>query len=487
MLKSLFRDSVIYTIPTFITNGLSLILAPLYTRMLTPTDYGSLDLLTVFGSIVRLTVALEVTQGLARYYLTEKDAEEKVVYASTALWFSAVCYTLFLIVAFTFSKELSALVFGEQGLELYFRLGSIYIAMHGVQYLLQSQFRWEFRSTNFITSSLIVMFTTPALSILLAYGFGWGLTGVLCGQIGGYLAGIGYGIWNLRNSFRFRFDRVRLKQMLLYSVPLVPSGVAVFANNYADRVILNSYMSLGDVGLYSIGFKLASSAGLVLVGFRNALTPLIYAHYSEPGTPRELARIFRWFVGFALAAFLLLSIFATEIFYVLTPPTYYPASQIVVFLVPAVLLSNMYIFFPGIDIAKKTYLILTINFVVAVLNVLFCLWLIPLYGVAGAAVATLLGYGCMFFFYLWFSQKLYFVPHDWKRLGGTVVLVSLLAYWLPKFQLSSIFLAVGFKLIGVILGVGVILGAGLLPVSELKKLYNMVGIRVAKILRKDRA
>ena len=487
MLKSLLRDSAIYTIPSFLANGISLILAPLYTRMLNPADYGSLDLLNVFGSIVRLTVALEISQALARYYLAEKDMEGKIVYTSTALWFSAVCYMLFLLASFIFSKELSALLFGEQNMEIYFRLGAVYVSLNGMNYFLQSQFRWEFRSKNFITSSIIVMFVTPAIAVLLAYGLKWGLTGVLYGQIGGILAGAGYGIWHLRNSFQFRFDWARLNQMLSFSAPLVPSGIAVFVNNYFDRILLNKYMSLNEVGLYSIGFKLAGSAGLILVGFRSALTPLIYAHYHDPKTPNELAKIFRWFVSFALMALLGLSLFATEIFYVLTTPAYYSASQIIVFLVPAVLLSNMYIFFPGVSIAKKTHLILWINFVTAVLNVLFCWLLIPPYGVAGAAIATLLGYGCMFFFYLWSSQKYYFVPHDWKRLGIAVVVVSLLAYWLPRFQLSSIFLAVGFKLIGVVLGIGVILAAGLLPVSELKQLYNMVGVRVAKVLRKDHA
>ena len=88
MIRPLFRDSVIYTVPTVISQGLAFFLIPLYTRVLSPADYGTLDMLMVSGNFVRLTVALEVSQGVARYYLDEKDHNRQVLYASTAFWFT---------------------------------------------------------------------------------------------------------------------------------------------------------------------------------------------------------------------------------------------------------------------------------------------------------------------------------------------------------------------------------------------------------------
>jgi O-antigen/teichoic acid export membrane protein len=263
MLKNFLRDTAIYAIPSFISRGLGFILIPLYTRVLAPADYGTLDLLTVFGSLVSLTVALEISQGVARYYTGENNPNTKIEYASTAFWFAVFCYTLFVIAAFTFSKELSAMVIGRQGMEMYFRLASVYIGLNGVFYLIQSQFRWELRSKNFAAASIIVSLITAGLAILFTYVFGWGLAGVLSGMASGVLAGCVYGLWNLGYTFQFRFHWMRLKEMLSFSAPLVPSGIAVFVNNYIDRVMINHYLSLNEVGLYGIGFRLAGVIGRV--------------------------------------------------------------------------------------------------------------------------------------------------------------------------------------------------------------------------------
>ena len=97
MLKKFMKDSVIYAFPTFISGGLSFFLLPLYTRVLSPADYGSLDLFTIFGGLVQCVIALEVSQGVARFYSDERDLERKVLFASSAFWFTLICYTVFAV------------------------------------------------------------------------------------------------------------------------------------------------------------------------------------------------------------------------------------------------------------------------------------------------------------------------------------------------------------------------------------------------------
>lgn len=473
MLRSFVRDGVIYAIPSIVSRGLAIILIPLYTRVLTPADYGSFDLLIVFAALVNLTVALEVSQGVARYYSDEKDAERRVLYASSAFWFTIFCYTIFLGTAFVFSNEWSRLVMGREGMESSFQVGVIYIFINGVFYLIQNQFRWEFRSVHYAIVSLIVTVVTAVLAIILTYGVAWGLTGLLLGMAGGALAGNFYGLWYLRHSFRFRFQWTRLKEMLTFSAPLVASGVAVFVGQYIDRIMINQYLTLDDVGLFGIGFRVASIVGLVIVGFQGALTPLIYAHYRDPATPQHLARIFRTFVSFALLLFLAVSLFAKEILMVLTVPAYYDAASIVVFLVPAILLSNMYIFAPGTAIEKKTHLILWINVAGAVFNVLLNTLFIPLLGIHGAAMAKLVSYGLVFGAYMWYSQKLYHVPHNWRLLAKATLFVAIIAYWLPQIKLSFEMM-LALKFIGLSIGVMVILVTGLVQLSELQRFKDML-------------
>jgi O-antigen/teichoic acid export membrane protein len=369
---------------------------------------------------------------------------------------------------------------GVAGLERIFQLGMLYLWLNGLFYLIQNQFRWELRSTNFAVVSLLVTLVTAAVAVSFAYGLKWGLTGIFLAMIGGTLIGCIYGIWNLRNSFRFCFHMLSLKEMLVFSIPLVPSGIAVFVSSYIDRMMLNHYMSLQEVGLYGVGFRLASVVGLVMVGFKGALTPLIYSHYQEAQTPRQLAAIFRLFVVLSLFVFLGLSLFSEEILHLVTIPAFYSAERVVVLLVPAVLLSNMYIFAPGIGIAKKTHLFLWINAGGALVCVGLNWLLIPVAGIGGAAGAKLLGYGAIFLTYMIFSQRLYYIPHEWWRLIGAVAIAATLAFF-GKAMTGQPMFNVLTKSLLLIPFLTVIFGFDLIKRSEMVQAYRSIIQRVRAI------
>jgi O-antigen/teichoic acid export membrane protein len=426
MIRKFFRDGAIYTIPSILSYGISFFLIPLYTRILTPSDYGALDMITVFGSLIALTVALEISQAVARFYQDEKTDDSKKALASTALWFTVLMFTAFLIAALAFAPELSLIVIGAPGLDNVFRLGVAFIWINGLFYLLKNQLRFELRSKAYSTVSIVHSLTTAGASVLFAYVFQFGIYGFLAGMIIGTAAGTSFGFYYLKTTFQLRFDLTKLKTMLAFSIPIVPSSIAVFVSMYIDRLMINYYLSLEEVGLYGIGYRLASVSTLALVGFQMALTPLVYKHYQEPETPHQLATIFRTFLAIVIVIFLILSLFADVALWILTTPAYYAASQVVVFLVPAILLSKMYIFAPGIGIAKKTHLFAWINIGGAILNIFFNWLLIPQVGYVGAAIATLMGYACVFSVCMYCSQKLYYVPHNWGAIASAVLVAATL-------------------------------------------------------------
>ncbi len=368
MLRRFLKDSVIYAIPTFVSRGLAFLLVPLYTRILNPSDFGALDMLLVFGGLVNLTVAFEISQGAARYYMDEPDLGRKRAIVSSAFWFTVGCYGLFMLLALAGGRVLSEWVTGQQGLESVFRAGVIYIGINGIFYLVQNQFRWELNSRRYAETSLLATFATAAAVIGFAYGLDWGLQGFLWGMALGAGLGMAYGLWWLRHSIAWSFDRQRLWVMLKYSLPLVPSGIAVWVGGYMDRMMINHYLTLNEVGVYGIGFRLSSIVGLVVAGVQGALMPLVYAHYREPDTPLQLARIFRMFLAFALLVFLALSLFARDILVLMTTPDFYGAAILVIYLVPAAMLAQMYIFAPGIGIAQRTHLYIWLNLAGAVVN-----------------------------------------------------------------------------------------------------------------------
>lgn len=451
--RSFFRDSAIYIIPSIISRGLSFFLVPLYTLVLTPSDYGALDLLLALGSLINLLVSFEVSQGVARYYPESEDREEKILYASSALWFTVICYSVFLVVSLNSSASLTEWILGRREYELVFRLGMAYLWLNGIFYLIQNQFRWELRTKEYAWVSLIVSIGTAGFSVWLVYLLRWGLTGTLYGMIIGTSAGCLYGIWKLRKSFRFRFHKAYLQRMLHFSVPLVPAGIAAFVSAYFDRVMIKQYLSLTEVGLYGVAFRLASAISLVMIGFQSALTPLIYTYHKEENTPVQLAMIFRFFMLVSLTVFLGMSLFAKEIIMFFTSEEYYESYKIVKYLVPSILLLSMYIFTPGIGIAKRSKYILWISILGALVNILLNIVLIPLLGTIGAALATLISSLVAFVVYMVISQKFYYVPHEWKKLiacTGIAILLVVLGTYFNHETIKDIIIKCSLLMLGMI-------------------------------------
>lgn len=482
MLRAFLKDSAIYAIPTVASRGLALFLIPLYTRVLSPADYGSLDLFMAFAGIVALTVGLEVHQAVARFYQQEPSPERKMLYASSAFWLSLLNNSIFAVIALAFLPSIAPWIMGREGLETAFAIGIAQIWITSVLYMVQGQLRWQLRSVKYAIVSLVLVSATAVISVWTTVFLGWGLVGFMLGNAVGTVPACLLGLWWSRDSIRFRVNISVLVEMLRYSVPLVVSSIAVWLNLYVDRMMINRFLSIGDVGLYGIAYRFAAVSSVMMIAFQTALTPLIYAHFNDPNAPRELARLLRYFAFLALAFCLALSIFAIDVLTLMTTPEYYASAPTVAILAPATLLSSMYVFTPGIAIAKKTHLMIWINVCGAIFNVVLTLTLIPLLGVNGAAIATLATSSMIFSSYVILGQLHYPIPYDWRRLGlttGLAISLGVICWWLATLDFNRWITGLAALVIYAIGAVSV----GLIHLGEIKAGYRATSNVLARLAR----
>lgn len=455
LLQSFFKDSVVYAVPSILGKMISFLLVPLYTRVLAPADYGILDLLLICGVFANLTVSLEISQGMARNYADRPDKETQARYASSALMFTILAYVLFLFLTCAAASLLSPLVTGQQNMEYVFDLAMAFIALNGIFTLSIQQLRWSLLSRQYAFAHMGMSLMTALLAIVFVYYMGLRLEGIFLSMLGGAATGLAIALFHLRGLLIWKIDWLAIRTMLSFSLPLVPSGLAVFSTLYIDRLMIRHYMTMTDLGLYAIAFKVAAIVTLLMAGFRIALTPLIYTHHKDERTPKHLAQIFRLFCGFSLSALLILSLFSPEILWLLTTPEYYPAAGLVFFLVTAVVLSEMYIFMPGIDLERKTTLILKINLVGAVVSLTLNALFIPLWGLTGAGIATVMGYAAVFTGYVIYSQKYYPVPHEWRSIMSSVLLIGFLCVLGTNLDFVSVY-GILTKILIVAAGIGLL-------------------------------
>lgn len=416
MLKSFVKDVLTYTVPSILSRGIAIFLLPIYTRVASPEELGALDLFLVFGNIVALTVALEISQGIARFTPEISDVKRRSIFSSTGLFFTIFMYALFCMIAFMFYIDLNFFITGKSEYARFFQLALVYISLHGFFYYFQNLLRFEGNSVGYAIVSVLYASTSLASAFVFGIVYELGLAAILYSMIVSVLLASLLGLFLLRKSFVFVFKLGVLKQLLRFSVPLVPASMLIFVSLYVDRYMIKVLLDLNSVGYYGVAVRLASAASLVIIGFQMAITPLIYKHYNDRETPQSLAIIFQYFVVIALFFFLAYSLVIEEVLALFTTQDFYLVANVIPLLVLALLFSNIYVFFPGISIRKKTYLIFVISIVTAVINIGLNYLFIPIFGMLGAAFSTMVGYFISLLCFIYFSQKLYFVPHKWPGL-----------------------------------------------------------------------
>lgn len=428
MIKVFLKDSLIYTIPAFISRGIAIFLLPLYTQITTPEGLGVLDLFLVFGNIISLTVALEISQGVARFIPEKNSNQYKLSIASTGFCFLIITYLIFLLFAIIFSEEVNFFITGDKKYLTEFKLAVFFIFFNGFFYYFQNLLRFNGRSKQFSIISIIYAFLNLAFTFLFGMILDYKLQGIFYSLIVSTLLSSFLGYFFLRDYIHISINFSYLKKLLSFSIPLVPSSILVFFSLYVDRYMLKEFIGIEEVGFYSVGVRISAAAGLVMIGFQMSISPLIYKYHSNKQTPTNLSYIFKIFVCLALIFFTIFSLLSKELILLLTSPLYYEVTSIIPILALTFLFSNIYVFMPGMVIKKKTNIILCINMFIAIANIIFNMMLIPMLGILGASIATFLGYFLGFLMYVYFSQKLYYVNHLWFTYSFNFAFSILLVY-----------------------------------------------------------
>ncbi|HEV2865650.1 MAG TPA: lipopolysaccharide biosynthesis protein [Allosphingosinicella sp.] len=417
MIRTLISHSLVYGLTNIAARGALLVSLLVLPMILPPTDYGALAMLALAGNLASVIVPLQVSQGLARHHAAAATPAEKNSYSSSAWWFTIAAQLVFLAAGQAFAGWATERILGDRAYVPVFRIALFAMVLNSLFFLLQTQFRWAFRPGGFVALSLIYSLATLGLSIGLALVWPVPLVGVVIGQALGAGAAVGWGALRLRRELFGRIDWRRLRGMLRFAAPLVPSALCAALIAYGPRIVLNDVGTLADVGVFAFASQIATIATLAILGLQAAMTPLITLHHADPETPAALGRVFQAFCAVAVAVCLLLGLFAAEAVGWLRSSGYGAAGPLVLVLAPAVLLAEMYIFAPGFWIAKRTGLQAAVCAAAAAFALASAYLLIRAFGLTGAAAASLASSGV--FFTLWWAvaARFYSVPVRWGRLA----------------------------------------------------------------------
>src|ERR671927_1502483 len=178
-LKELLRHSAIYGLGSIVARILAVLLLPLYTRYLSPSDYGLIETLVALSAVLAALVAQGMKSAFFRFYFDSPEEERRLLVVRTAFWYVMAAATVVLVLGIALARPISRLLFGNGhhvGLVIASFVG-LWAAMNYEQ--MTSLFRVEQRSTAYVAATLANVALTIAATVLLVVVFDKGPVGVL--------------------------------------------------------------------------------------------------------------------------------------------------------------------------------------------------------------------------------------------------------------------------------------------------------------------
>lgn len=254
----------------------------------------------------------------------------------------------------------------------------------------------------------------------------------------------------IRNNIQIKFEWEILKQMLIFSMPLVLSSISGIFLSITDRYSLRFMADLASVGIYSLGYKIANTIRVFIMNSVNmAVQPVIFKMMDASGNKRFYSKVMTYYTFGLIFFVLFFALFATEIVKVISSRMeYWEASKIIPVLSFAMIFIMLKdIAFTGLNITRKTRIIALLIVVVSLLNLGLNIFFIKSWGLYGAAYATSLSQVIYFIIVYYTAQRYFHIPYELKKIV-LMILVSIILYFI-SLLLGGIPLAIRllFKLI----------------------------------------
>jgi O-antigen/teichoic acid export membrane protein len=219
--------------------------------------------------------------------------------------------------------------------------------------------------------------------------------------------------------------------MNAYGFPLFLANISAVLLNVIDRYSLNSLAILKSVALYTLAFKITSVLKLVIVdSMKLAIQPMMFKQIDSPDNKRFYSKVLLYSSYVLMFAIVGVSMFSFELIKVMAKSReFWNAVVIIPVLSLSIFFVNMKdVTIYGLHIAKKTRIVGTIVVCSTILSLVFNIILIPLWGITGAAVATLLSQVIYWFACHYYSQKVFYIPYESKKIALMLLTGAVLSF-----------------------------------------------------------
>lgn len=424
-LRRLLAGGAAYQSASLVSAALALITLPLYTRKLTPSDFGLAETLLTFIILASIVLRAGLGEAFVRAWYQREGEAERAALTRTALGGVLGATTVAALLCLAAAAPLSELVLAQEDAQL-MRVAVLGLWAFTNLEMAYALLRVQEARRTYLRASLANVLLTVALTVTLVVVLDQGAPGYLAGNYGASAVILLALWWSQRRVILAAGPRFTVAGPLLrFGVPTVPAEAAVFALNVVDRAYLLRAEGAAAAGLYALAVKLATIVIVTVRAFQLAWPPLAYSVRDDEEAGRLYAVVCTWYVvatGFVVAGLALLGRWLVDL---LAAPEFSSAYEAL----PWVALGwAMYGLLLLLVTVGGRAGITTRNFPAAALglaaNVAALVLLVPPLGIAGAGIALCVAYAVMLVALHLLTRSLFPVPFQWARLAHAVAVLG---------------------------------------------------------------
>lgn len=472
-IKNMAGSTLVYGLGNIFNRAITFLLLPLYINMMSPHEYGALNLIYPFLAMMNVLYMYGLDAGFMRFFIPEKK-EEKRKEIFSVVYISILMSTLLITTILYLSKSsISQVLLGNDPAKDVFAMAFIILAIDGLSFMPVLYYRSIQKPMRYVGIIFSEVLVNLSLNILFVGFWGWGLKGVLLANIFSSSIKLIFAFPAIYNNLSLSWNTRLWKDILKFGLPTVPAVLFAMVVALGDRFILKCFFDQETVGIYSAGYKIGMIMALMVTAFRFAWHPFFLSIADQDNAKETFARILTLFLIIGSFVFLVISLLAPSVLTLefngraIITQAYADGLRIIPYVLLAYLFQGVYVnLVVGMYLKKKTYLAPLFTGAGMIINLSTNFLLIGYFGVdfVAAGIAAMASYIGQSYFLYRVSRSFYPIEYEFDKIVKLALLVMML-YFLPRLAGDSTLL---FSCFSVALFFPMLSIAGVLTLGEIR-------------------
>ncbi len=425
------KEAAIYGLSSVVGRFLNFLLVPFYTNLLLPSEYGVIANLYAYIAFTSVLFGYGMDAAYMRFVASLEIGDKKQNFSIPFLSLTATSFLFSLLLHWN-----AAVLTGIMGIpaehSALVRYAAWVLFFDAVTLVPYAYLRMENKAGTFAAIRIVNIVLTIVLNVVFLVAFEMRAEGVLLANL---IASAFTLIVQLRwiiPNFTFSFSSRLYKELLRFGLPYLPAGLASIAMQVIDRPILKMLTNDATVGVYQANYRMGVFMMLVVGMFDYAWRPFFLKHADKPDAKPLFSKVFTLFSVVAMTLLVLLTLFIDDLIRIrigsvhFIHPDYWGGAVIIPVVLLAYVFNGAYVnFLVGIYLEKKTSILPLVFGLGALVNIIANFLLIPVFGIMGAAYATLLSYVVLAVGIYFPSQRFYRIEYEWDTIVRLLAITTL--------------------------------------------------------------